>query len=160
MIREFQSPDEEMKKIVLKVMKQCVSIEGAKIDCNRNDIFFEFLKNLWVRRMALDRRDYRQLVNTIVEIADKVGADGIIGRIVEDLKDGSKPSRKMVMETIEKVVANLGASDINAHSEQLLIDGILYVLQEQTNVDANVMPNGFGEIVNTLRQEMKPYLSQ
>ena len=63
------------------------------------------------------------------------------------------------METIEKVVANLGASDINAHSEQLLIDGILYVFQEHTNADANVMLNGFGEIVNTLGQEMKPYLS-
>ena len=66
----------------------------------------------------------------------------------------------MVVETIEKVVANLGASDINAHSEQLLIDRILYAFQEQTNVDANVMLNGFGEIVNTLGQEMKPYISQ
>ena len=78
----------------------------------------------------MDRRDYMQLVNTIVEIANKVGADGIIGRIVEDLKDGNKPSRRMVVETIEKVVANLGASDINAHSEQLLIDRILYAFQE------------------------------
>jgi len=25
LIREFQSPDEEMKKIVLKVVKQCVA---------------------------------------------------------------------------------------------------------------------------------------
>ena len=66
----------------------------------------------------------------------------------------------MVVETIEKVVANLGASDINAHSEQLLIDRILYAFQEQTNADAKVMLNGFGEIVNTLGQEMKPYLSQ
>uniref|UniRef100_F6I549 Uncharacterized protein n=1 Tax=Vitis vinifera TaxID=29760 RepID=F6I549_VITVI len=80
--------------------------------------------------MALDRRDYRQLVNTTVEIANKVGVDGIIGRIVEDLKDGTKPYMRMVVETIEKVVANLGASDINAHSEQLLIDRILYAFQE------------------------------
>ena len=56
MIREFQSPNEEMKKIVLKVMKQCVSIEEAKIDCNRNDIFFEFLKNL------LNQKNYRNKV--------------------------------------------------------------------------------------------------
>ncbi len=27
LIREFSSPDEEMKKIVLKVVKQCVSTE-------------------------------------------------------------------------------------------------------------------------------------
>lgn len=28
LIREFASPDEEMKKIVLKVVKQCVTTEG------------------------------------------------------------------------------------------------------------------------------------
>ena len=31
LIREFQTPDEEMKKIVLKVVKQCVSTEGMFI---------------------------------------------------------------------------------------------------------------------------------
>ena len=40
--------------------------------------FSEFFKKFWVRRMALDRRDYRQLVNTTVEIVNKVGVDGII----------------------------------------------------------------------------------
>lgn len=30
LIREFQTPDEEMKKIVLKVVKQCVGTEGVE----------------------------------------------------------------------------------------------------------------------------------
>ena len=30
LIREFQSPDEEMKKIVLKVVKQCCSTDGVE----------------------------------------------------------------------------------------------------------------------------------
>uniref|UniRef100_A0A0E0N9T9 Phosphatase PP2A regulatory subunit A/Splicing factor 3B subunit 1-like HEAT repeat domain-containing protein n=1 Tax=Oryza rufipogon TaxID=4529 RepID=A0A0E0N9T9_ORYRU len=76
-------------------------------------------------RMALDRRNYKQLVETTVEMANKVGVADIVGRIVEDLKDESEPYRRMVMETIEKVVANLGASDIDARLEELLIDGIL-----------------------------------
>ena len=29
LIREFQSPDEEMKKIILKVVKQCAATDGA-----------------------------------------------------------------------------------------------------------------------------------
>ncbi|KAG0482072.1 hypothetical protein HPP92_010156 [Vanilla planifolia] len=138
LIREFQSPDEEMKKIVLKVVKQ----------------------NFWVRRMALDRRNYKQLVDTTVEIANKVGVADIVGRVVEDLKDESEPSRRMVMETIEKVVANLGASDIDARLEELLIDGIPYAFQEQTSDDANVMLNGFGAVVNALGQRVKPNLPQ
>lgn len=160
LIREFQSPDEEMKKIVLKVVKQCVSTEGVEADYIRTDILPEFFRNFWVRRMALDRRNYRQLVDTTVEIANKVGVADIVGRIVEDLKDESEPYRRMVMETIEKVVANLGASDIDARLEELLIDGILYAFQEQTSDDANVMLNGFGAVVNSLGQRVKPYLPQ
>ncbi|KAG1331979.1 putative splicing factor 3B subunit 1 [Cocos nucifera] len=160
LIREFQSPDEEMKKIVIKVVKQCVSTEGVEADYIRNDILPEFFRNFWVRRMALDRRNYRQLVETTVEIANKVGVADIVGRVVEDLKDESEPYRRMVMETIEKVVANLGASDIDARLEELLIDGILYAFQEQTSDDANVMLNGFGAVVNALGQRVKPYLPQ
>ncbi|XP_021718316.1 splicing factor 3B subunit 1-like [Chenopodium quinoa] len=160
LIREFQSPDEEMKKIVLKVVKQCVSTEGVEADYIRSDILPEFFKNFWVRRMALDRRNYKQLVETTVEIANKVGVADIVGRIVEDLKDESEPYRRMVMETIEKVVTNLGASDIESRLEELLIDGILYAFQEQTSDDANVMLNGFGAVVNALGQRVKPYLPQ
>ncbi|CAM6094939.1 unnamed protein product [Calypogeia fissa] len=160
LIREFQSPDEEMKKIVLKVVKQCVSTEGVEPDYIKLEILPEFFRNFWVRRMALDRRNYRQLVDTTVEIANKVGVSDIVGRVVEDLKDESEPYRRMVMETIEKVVANLGASDIDARLEELLIDGILYAFQEQTSDDANVMLNGFGTVVNALGQRVKPYLPQ
>ncbi|CAL1386757.1 unnamed protein product [Linum trigynum] len=160
LIREFQSPDEEMMKIVLKVVKQCVSTEGVEPDYIRSDILPEFFKNFWVRRMALDRRNYKQLVETTVEIANKVGVKDIVGGIVEDLKDESEPYRRMVMETIEKVVTNLGSSDIDARLEELLIDGILYAFQEQTNDDANVMLNGFGAVVNSLGQRVKPYLPQ
>ena len=38
-----------------------------------------------------------------MELANKVGAAEIIGRVVEDLKDDNEQYRKMVMETIEKV---------------------------------------------------------
>ena len=34
-------------------------------------------------------------------------------RLVEGLKDESEPYRKMVMETVEKVVTNLGTADID-----------------------------------------------
>ncbi|KAI8536571.1 hypothetical protein RHMOL_Rhmol10G0267700 [Rhododendron molle] len=67
-------------------------------------------------------------METAVEIANKVGVADIIGRIVDNLKDDSEPYKRMVMESIEKVVANLGASDIDARLEELLIDGILYAL--------------------------------
>ena len=36
------------------------------------------------------------------------------------------------METIEKIMSNLGAADIDSRLEEQLIDGILYAFQEQT----------------------------
>ncbi|WOH01094.1 hypothetical protein DCAR_0520473 [Daucus carota subsp. sativus] len=160
LIREFQSPDEEMKKIVLKVVKQCVSTEGVEADYIRSEILPEFFRNFWVRRMALDRRNYKQLVETTAQLGNKVGVADIVGRIMEDLKDESEPYREMVMETIEKVLAELGASDIDDRLEELLIDGTLYAFQEQTGADAHVMLNGFSAVVNSLGKRVKPYLPQ
>lgn len=90
----------------------------------------------------------------------QVGCAEIVGRIVEDLKDESEPYRRMVMETIDKVVHDLGSSDLDARLEELLIDGILYAFQEQASDDANVMLNGFGTVVNSLKMRAKPYLPQ
>lgn len=53
----------------------------------------------------------------------------------------------MVMETITKVIASLGASDIDERLEVRLIDGIIYAFQEQTTED-QVMLDGFGTVVN------------
>ncbi|GKA02168.1 ribonuclease H-like domain-containing protein [Tanacetum coccineum] len=68
LIREFQSPDEEMKKIVLKVVKQCVSTQGVEAHYIRTNILPEYFRNFWVRRMALDSRSCKQLAETTVEI--------------------------------------------------------------------------------------------
>jgi splicing factor 3B subunit 1 len=159
LIREFQSPDEEMKKIVLKVVKQCCGTDGVEPQYIKDEILPSFFKNFWNQRMALDKRNFRQLVDTTVEIANKVGASEIINRIVDDLKDESEPYRKMVMETIEKIMTNLSAADVDNRLEEQLIDGILYAFQEQTTDDA-IMLNGFGTVINTLGKRVKPYLPQ
>lgn len=171
LLREFHSPDEEMKKIVLKVIKQCVSTVGVEPEYIRKEILPEFFKNFWIRRMALDRRNYNQVVETTVELANKVGSSEIITRIVDDLKDDSEPYRRMVMETVQQVLENLGSGDIDDRLEERLIDGILYAFQEQA-VDASltgsnafgkegqVMLDGFGTVVNALGERCKPYLKQ
>ncbi|KAJ4455960.1 putative Splicing factor 3B subunit 1 [Paratrimastix pyriformis] len=173
LIKEFSSSDEEMKKIVLKVVKQCVATEGVTPAYVRSDILPEFFTQFWVVRMALDKRNYKQLVQkmfwdrgtvtieTTVEIANKVGGAEIIGRLVEKLKSEAEAFRRMAMETIEKTVQNLGTSDIDTRLEEQLIDGILYSYQEQVGSDDSmVILNGFGTIVNALGVRMKPYMPQ
>jgi len=171
LIREFHSPEEEMKKIVLKVIKQCVGTAGVEPQYIREKVLPEFFKHFWIRRMALDRKNHIQVVETTEELANKVGCSDVISRIVDDLKDDSEPYRRMVMETVQKVLENLGTSDVDERLEERLIDGILYAFQEQavdasntTNSfavkDAQVMLDGFGTVVNALGERCKPYLKQ
>lgn len=58
--------------------------------------------------------------------------------MVDDLKDENEQYRKMVMETIEKIMGNLGAADVDSRLEEQLIDGILYAFQEQTTEVCNI----------------------
>jgi len=39
------------------------------------------------------------------------------------------------METVEKIISNQGVADINSKLEEKLMDGILFVLQEQSSED-------------------------
>ncbi|KAF4664064.1 Splicing factor 3B subunit 1 [Perkinsus olseni] len=160
LVREFSTPDEEMKKIVLKVVKQCVATEGVEPAYVREDILPPFFRNFWVVRMAADRRNYRQLVDTTVELARKVGGAEIIQRIAEDLKDNNEAYRRMVMETIEKIVDEMGVQDVDSRLEEQIVDGMLYAFQEQSSDDTQTMLNGFGTIVNCLGVRIKPYLPQ
>lgn len=159
LIREFQTSDEEMKKIVLKVINQCAATDGVTPQYIKQDILPDFFKAFWVRRMANERRNYKQVVETTVELAQKAGVAEIVGRIVNDLKDDAETYRKMVMETITKVIASLGASDIDDRLQYQLLDGVIFAFQAQTSED-QVMLDGFGTIVNALGLRVKDQLAQ
>ncbi len=58
--------------VALQVVQQCVATEGVEPNYVRAEILPEFFRSFWVRRMALDRRNYRALVETTVELANKV----------------------------------------------------------------------------------------
>lgn len=90
LIREFSTPDDDMKKIVLKVVHQCVTTEGVESSYIREEVLAPYFRNFWVAAMARDRRNYRQLVETTVEIANKVGGSEVVSRIVGNLKDADE----------------------------------------------------------------------
>lgn len=159
LLREFSTPDEEMKKVVLKVISQCANTEGVTAAYLRDNVLTDFSKAFWNRRMSLDRRNYRQVVDTTVDLGQKVGASEVIERIVGYLKDEQEAFRKMTMETAEKLIASLGAADVSPRLEERLIDGVLHAFQEQTIEDI-VMLNGFGTVVNALDTRCKAYLPQ
>ncbi|EPR61395.1 putative U2 small nuclear ribonucleoprotein family protein [Toxoplasma gondii RUB] len=160
LVREFETNDEEMKKIVLRVVRQCVATEGVESEYIRTDIVPPFFAKVWLVRNALDRRTAKLLIETVVEIANKAGGAHIIQQIVEDLKDPSEPFRKVTLEALEQIIVNNGVVDVDNRLEEQLVDGLLYAFQEQTSEDATALLNGFSTIVNALGTRIKPYLPQ
>ena len=64
--------------------------------CVVKEILPEFFCNFWIRRLALDKRNHAQVVETTEELANKVRVTEILVRIVDDLKD------------VQKILLNLG----------------------------------------------------
>jgi len=67
-----------MKKIVLKVVNNVVGQMVWNQLTSKKNFASTFFRHILNHRMALDRRNYRQLVDTTVEIANKVGAVEIV----------------------------------------------------------------------------------
>lgn len=160
-IREFSTPDEEMKKIILKVVKQCVATDGVEASYVRAEILDPFFRAFWITRMAADRRNFKAVVETTVELANKCGGADILSRLSEGLKNESELFRKMICDAIDKVVQLLGVADVDQQLEIHLMDGLLYAFQEQQSEEnASVILNSFGTVVNAFGLRVKAYLPQ
>lgn len=149
--------EDEMKKVVLVVVKQCVSSEGVTAEFVRNEIVGPFFEHFWNRKMAGDKRNSKQLIETTVEIANKIGGSDIISKRVQDLKDDNEAFRKMAMETIEKIIVAQGVGDIDKELEDQMVEGMVYAFHQHTGDDNQVLLNSFGSIINCLGSRAKKH---
>ncbi|KDD74658.1 hypothetical protein H632_c1153p0 [Helicosporidium sp. ATCC 50920] len=159
--REFASPDEEMKKIVLQVVAACVATAGVEPAYVRSDLLPDFFQHYWVRRAALNRRTARGLVDATLALARKAGLACVAERLVPDLKDESEPYRRVVVEAVDALLRELGASEVDARLEEQLVDGVLFAFQEQSADDGSrAVLDAFGTVVTALGARAAPYLPQ
>lgn len=162
LIRQFESPDEEMRKIILKVLKQVVGCSGVEATYLREHVLEQYFRCFWVRRMASEKRNYKQLIETTVEIASRVGVIEIVEKLYLGLKDENESYRKMVMEGITKILETEHGSEIGYAEENFrneLVDCVLAAFHQQTTDDSTIL-EGFGAVVNALGLRAKPYFVQ
>ncbi|QLQ77818.1 hypothetical protein HG537_0A00650 [Torulaspora globosa] len=156
--REFNSPDDEMKKAVLTVLQQCCKTEGITPKYLRQEVVPEFFKCFWVRRTALDRQLNKLVTHTTAVMSEKVGTSCIIENLLKPLRDEAEPFRTMAVHAASKVVTLLGTVDLDERLETRLIDALLIAFQEQTNNDSGIF-KGFAAVATSFDKRMKPYLS-
>ena len=162
--KDFISPDENIRRVVLNVLKQCLLVNGIDYSYVKEEICSEFFANFWNRRMALDRKNYKGVIDVTVEIAKKISCAEVLNIIVYYLKDENEIFRKMTLECVEKIIAKMGVIDIDKRLEQLLVDGLMLCFEEQNTDDSNnnnsndIVLSCFGQVVTSLETRIKPYL--
>lgn len=164
--RHFATPDDEMKRIVLRVLKQCAATPGVPAALLRTDVLADFFRHFWVRRMALDRRNARALHETTVALAAKAGlGQEVLGRLLGLLKDEAEPLRRLAVEATGTIMATAGAAaELGPREERQLLDGLVYAFQEQSvedPVSSAVVLAAFGQVLEALGPaRVAPYLQQ
>lgn len=74
LLREYASNDDEMTRTCLLVTARAVAADGVEASYVRDAMLPDFFRHFWSRRVALDRRAHKLLLDTTVELAQKVGA--------------------------------------------------------------------------------------
>jgi len=164
-VRQFDTQEEEMKRIVLKAVAQCVSTDGINATFVKQNIVPKFFSSFWDRSMVNDRRNYNQLVETTVAIANNVGCAMVVGELINNLKDENEPFRHMTLETIMKITQNLGTADIGERLElELLEECLIYcIVQDQSNPSTDkrnyyLVINAVSSILRSFGIRCKKYL--
>ena len=160
LIREFSTPDDDMKRVILKAIEQCCGTVGVEAEFVKTEILSKFFEQFWVIRNTLEKRNYDAVVQCTVSLAGKVGPLELIEKLVLFLKDSSESFRKMTLETLHKIVDAHGMTDASPRIEEQMVDGLIYSLQEQQADDAFVLLNGCGLIIEKMGIRVKPYLQQ
>lgn len=156
--REFNSPDEDLKKAVLVVLQKCCPVETVTPKYLREEIGPMFFKNYWNRRVALDKQMNKLVTYTTVIISEKMGSAYIVEQLLGPLRDDSEPFRIMAIHTVDRVIKAVGSVELNERLETRLIDALLIAFQDQKN-DDQVIFKCIGTVATSLGIRMKPFLS-
>lgn len=156
--REFNSPNDEMRKAVLFVIQKCSVTEGVTSKYLREELAPEFFKQFWIRRTALDRQLNKIVVFTTVLLAEKLGSAFTLEKLLPPLKDESEPFRTMAAHAVNRVVKKLGTNDVDDRLEARLLDALLIAFQDQTDGE-KIVYTALGNTAKSLDTRMKPYVA-
>ena len=159
--REFSSNDEEIKRVVMSVLKQCCKSPGVDAKYIREEVLYEFISSFFDRRTATDKRNYKLCTNTTIELSNKVGTGDIIRYIIDKLQDEGLLLRKMTVDVIYEITKRNGLEDLDSKLEEPLVDGLLLNFQAYDNEEqGNKIIICIAEVLKGLKYKAKKYIQQ
>lgn len=159
MTREFSSPDEDMKKSLLRIIMS-MPLSKALFPNYRRQITAPFLQSFWNRRIALDSSQLSRLVvDATFLLAKKLDVPGFLEKLTPFAKDANENLRKMACDAINKILVSCPESIVELDSEfdSNLVDALLFAFQEQTQPHP-VYLQAFGTICRVLGLRLQPHV--
>lgn len=156
LVREFSSPDDNMKKTVLKNLIY-LSFPSNILKDHKIDILTPFFKAFWNRKIASDHLVITKLlIDATISLSVKLDFLKVLKNVVFYLKDENELLRRLCVEAIHKMISlnHIKLIGLDEDFKSELVDGILYAFQEQT-VQHNIYLQGLGSIVKTLSSKLK-----
>lgn len=129
MTREFSSPDDEMRRAMLKVLVT-LPVSRTIFPNFRRQVVGPFLQHFWTRRIALDQIA-RLVVDATALLAQRLDVAGMLELLTPFAKDANENLRRMASDALNKIVKNNPNELVELTSEAALVDAVLYAFQEQ-----------------------------
>lgn len=158
-VKELGNPVEQVRRAVLSVIVHCCSSDTLDSAYVKSNVLTPFFDNLWLRRLALDKKEFWPVVHASVSLASRAGSGAVVTQIVErkTLTDSSAPFQAMGMEVLKRIVVKDSLIDLVETTERRLIDALI-TAQGETRVVNRVMTDTIKNVATTLGSRMRPYL--
>jgi splicing factor 3B subunit 1 len=161
LVRGFSSVDEELRRVVLRVVQQLAQHKGVTREFLEQSVSAQFFAAFWSVRLAIDRRTARQLIETTVDLAKRIGAAAVLFYLVDRLKDReSDHFQKITLEAIQRVVEKVGTIDVSADLLNRLVESVFDCLHMDDTGMAHAALHGVVAVAKSLEGRMAPYAPQ
>lgn len=160
MTREFRSPDEDMKKSILRCLL-LLPISRAVFPKYKQQIVQPFLNNFWTRKVALDSL---QLCNLVVEatreMARRISVPDFIEALSPLAKNANESLRRMAVDAINKIAISCPEPflELLERSTDTLLDSVLFAFQEQTQSHPAYL-SAVTSVCKVLKFRIRPHIT-
>ena len=159
-LKEFESPDDEMKRILLTVIKQCIEAKLVTSDYVKDTILEPFWQHFWTRKICMDRITSKALIECTVALAGKIGPAIVLQKLTFNLKEDHDVYRRVSVQAVDGIVKQYGVADLDARLEELLVDSLIFAFHQQSDDSDNTILDGFTTVINALELRAQKYLPQ
>lgn len=150
MLQEFDSPEDEMKKILLKVLKEAFLREEVDKDFVKEKIYPVFWENFWTKRICMDRGASFRLIEVTTNLAGVVGVALVIKKLIFFLKEDDSILRRITFQTIRQIAEKFTLDDVNTELEELLVDACLFGFHQSTEGDDSIL-KGLAAVLQSIK---------